>query len=151
MTTMATKVSDHFDNLMDKCFFNGARPGFVEDSGNRSLAAIIRPFIRHYKDDKDYRAIIRFQDDIELLEYRKHKLAVEELGKLMGKFPQSTEFKAARLKEMGLEKMDICGALQKSTSWFDNHVRRQVDKSIDQGYDLEGAIFDIKNRLEDDK
>lgn len=37
MTTMATKVSDHFDNLMDKCFFNGARPGFVEDSGANSF------------------------------------------------------------------------------------------------------------------
>lgn len=147
MTSLATEVSDHFDRLLDKCFFNGARPGFIEDSGDKPLGTVIKPFVVRYTKDVDYQAILKFRDVMEVQEYRKHKLAVKKLGELMDELPQSKEFKAARLREMGLNKLDICGALGVSTSWFDNHARKLVDKEIDEGYDLEGAVFDIENRL----
>lgn len=147
MTSLVTKVSDHFDRLLDKCFFNGARPGFIEDSGDKPLGTVIKPFVVRHTKDVDYQAILKFRDVMEMQEFRKHKAAVKRLGQLMDQLPQDKEFKAARLKEMGLDKMDICGALGVSTGWFDRHARKLVDKEVDEGYDLKGAVFDIENRL----
>ncbi|WP_346708926.1 hypothetical protein [Limosilactobacillus oris] len=147
MTSLATEVSDHFDRLLDKCFFNGARPGFIEDSGDKPLGPVIKPFVVRYTKDIDYQAILKFRKIMEINEYKKHKLAVKKLGELMDELPQSKEFKAARLREMGLNRMDICCALDETTSWFDNHARKLVDKEVDEGYDLKGAVFDIENRL----
>lgn len=147
MTSLVTELNYHFDRLMDKCSSNGAKPGFIAHTGDKPLGTVIKPFIIRYTKDSDYRAILKFRDVMEVQEYRKHKLAVKKLGELMDELPQSKEFKAARLKEMGLDKIDICCALGISTRWFNSHVRRLVDKGINQEYDLEGAVFDIENRL----
>ena len=139
------KISKTMANLEDKVSIAGG-PGDKLFLGGHT-EKLIRQYIPDYENDPDYQALIAMRGG-----HQKKTMEIEEkaerLRKLLKQVPNQNEAsQGIALREMGFKIEFICDLLHHGTAWFYNHVKPYVDPHINQGYDLDGAIYEIESRL----